>query len=128
MLHIDPLTQALFAKPFAAGAVAGAIDRFYFDKPSLKGNALVGAAVAAGILAADVGMKLGDKASHHVEKSIETRILELGASSAATLGIERFVLGRYTPPNQMPEKLAAIVISEMAGEWIVSSFAMPGMI
>lgn len=110
----------LFAKPLACAVSAGLIDRFYFSQMQLMPNLAFGASVGIGVLAADqIAKRTGHTA---VGKSLEARAMEVGLSTALALGTDNFVFREARSEYEMPQRVMAIVGSEIIGEYIADSF------
>ena len=108
-------------KPVVAGAVAGAIDKFYFketdQKKTLMFAGAVGAGVFAGAAAADIlpleyafGF-LGNG------KAIEQRLLEIGVGAGSAYALNKYVLKVDLNKNDLMKRVGTIIVSDIVGEY-----------
>lgn len=117
---IDAQTTNLIAKP-AATAVAAYVGHraMYGNSFGMTGSATFGAAVGAGVLAADLITKYAGHGGT-VEKSIEQRVLEVGLGSGLGVAMESVVFGQ--PAFDTPQKLGIAALSEVVAEYATNTF------
>ena len=117
---MSPEANLLFGKPLASGVTAFLIDRFYFRQTQVMPNVAFAASVAIGILAAD---QIAKRTGHStVSKSLEARALEIGLSTALALGTDSYVFREARSDFEMPQRVAAVIGSEIIGEYVADSF------
>jgi len=107
------------AKPVVAGAVAYALDTMYFKTESSRAIPFA-AATAFGIYLGSIsGMFIPDITMGFFPngKSIEQRLVEIATGSASSYAINRFYLRNDFDSRQMMERVAAIAIADVAGEY-----------
>jgi hypothetical protein len=117
---LDPVTQDLIAKPLVTGAVAALADKYWFSG-NMSSAAAFGGATAVGVAGADLIGRYALKGETLVHKSIETRAMEVAGGSALALMADRFVFEKDRT-YEMPQRIGAVVASEIIGEWITDTF------
>lgn len=107
----------LITKPIATAAIATGLTKYMF-KSNFNYAASFGASVGTGVLVADLlSTKLH---GNEVSRSIEKRALEVGLGVGAGLGIHKYIMGNEF--YNLRERVGVAVASEIAGEWLCSSF------
>lgn len=117
---LDAQTTNLIAKPATTAVVAYAGHRMlYGNSFGMSGSATFGAAVGAGVLAADLITKYAGHGGT-VEKSIEQRVLEVGLGSGLGVAAESMFFG--VPAFDTSRKFGVAAVSEVIAEYAVNSF------
>lgn len=112
------------AKPVVAGLVAGALDHFVMKNPDIKGCAMFGAAVGAGIFSVSwveplVGPYFPTKTPMGaIGKALEGRIVEVACGAGAAYALNRFVLKNELNSNNMMKKVGIVIAADLAGETV----------
>lgn len=110
-------TQLLLAKPASAGVVATAIDKFWFRR-TYRESLMFGIAVLGGVLIADASSK--KLHGNAISRGLETRLMEVGIASAGALALDAYAFQQEVA-YEIPERVVAVAVSEMSGEWIARS-------
>ena len=112
------------AKPLFAGLAAAAADHYLMQNPTLKDNAMFGAAVGAGIFAVSwveplVSPLFPTKTPMgNMGKALEGRIVEIACGSAAAYALNRFVLKNEFNPRNMMKKIGIVAAADLVGETV----------
>ena len=112
------------AKPLVAGVAAAALDHFVMGDPSMKSNAMFGAAVGAGIFAVSwvepvVSPLFPTKTPMgNIGKALEGRIVEIACGSGAAYALNHFVLKNEYNHASMLKKLGIVVAADIIGETV----------
>jgi hypothetical protein len=115
-------------KPFVSAGVAAAADHYIMKNNDLKGCAMFGGAVGAGIfLASNVEQAISPLfptatslgVVNGVMRNLEGRIVEIACGSAAVLVINKFVLGKADyDMHQWMIRGGIIAAADVAGDTI----------
>ena len=104
-----------FYKPLLSAAFAFAGDRAFLANTNMRSSAMFGAAVGAGVLAADA---IASKALARTEfKTLETRVMEAGLGTASALAIDRFVTNQGVFRTDMANRVGVILGAEILGDY-----------
>ena len=111
-----------YLKPVITGAVAVGIDKMFLGETDLTKSIYFGTAVAGGTF---IGGQIGNMLPTVVPtigfidgKTLEVRLAEIGASAGLGYAINTQILKNDYQYSQMYNKLAAIAVSEVLGEYI----------
>ena len=115
-------------KPFVVAGVAAAGDHFVMKNNDIKGCAMFGAAVGAGVFAASnveqVASSFFPTATslgvvNGVMRNLEGRVVEIICGTGAALAFQKFILGRVDYDMQQWAMRAAIIAgADVAGDTI----------
>lgn len=117
---IDPAVSNLIAKPFAVGAIAALGDRYWFQNNTMS-NVSFGTAVAVGTISADLIGRYALKHESNIDKSIETRAMEIGGTAVLGLVADRFLFEKDRS-YEVPQRVGLIVASDILGEYATNTF------
>jgi hypothetical protein len=116
------MSQNSLVKPFAAGAVAYAVQNYYLNKGQTQ-SMYFGAAVGAGqymaeMFAPTIKQTLGASGGSLMEK-----VSEIGAAGAAAYALNKYLLKNESYRDNMMQDLSTVVIANVASELIDDFFA-----
>ena len=114
-------TLSNYLQPITAGGMAYAIQKFYFKKAD-KQSMYFGAAVAAGIVLAEMvtpnlNQMIGSEAGTVLEK-----VVDIGASGAAAVALNKYVLKNENYSDTLVNDLATVVVANVAAEMVISMY------
>ena len=110
-------------KPFFVGATIIALDKLVLNQPDMNSSLYFGLSGAIGIFAAQyvVPMLPNNQAqiSTMVDvKTLETRVIEIGLGTGATVAINKFVMNNDLRPNDILQKVGVILAADFISEYI----------
>ena len=110
-----------YIKPLVGGAVAAALDNMYLMNKNTTANMYFGGAVAAGLFASQIIEPLMPQiipvSVLSNGKTVEDRIIEIGAGAGSAYVLNRYILKNDYNPNDMYKKLAIVAASDFIGEY-----------
>ncbi len=104
-------------KPMASGAVAFAVQNFYFKK-SQQQSIYFGVAVGAGMVASGFVSPMISGAVGGTAGSLMEKVIELGASGGSAMALNKYILKNDSYRDNMITDFATIVVSNIASELI----------
>jgi 5,10-methylene-tetrahydrofolate dehydrogenase/methenyl tetrahydrofolate cyclohydrolase len=113
------MTSEITMKSVIAGLSVFALDKFFLREPEMQNSIILGVSTAIGVYGADmVGKVIPDnfKTSFVNGQTIETRVLEIGGSTAVVAGISQYV-GRPIANYNLVNKIGIIVASDIIGSY-----------
>ena len=111
-------------KPGATFAVAVAIDQFFFNESDLTKSLTFGASAGAGAyLGMMIGSSLPDLSSTLPTflgngKGLMQRAAEIATGTGASYVINKYVMKNSSYKENIMNKIGAIVVADLAGEYI----------
>jgi hypothetical protein len=111
-------------KPLATAGVALAIDQFFFNESDLNKSITFAVSSGAGAyLGMMVGSSLPDLSNTLPTflgngKGLLQRVAEVGFGVGSSYAVNKFVLKNNTYKENMMNKLGALVVADIAGEYI----------
>lgn len=111
--------QIDLAKPVAAAGTAYLIDTLYFKTPMERAIPFA-IATAFGIYVGSIVGNFAPDLSMGMfpnGKSIEQRVIEIATGSGISYGVNKFYLNNDFNNRQMMERVAAIAVSDVVGEY-----------
>lgn len=111
-----------YASPLVTGAVAGAVDRFYFKQPNTQRNLMFGTAVAVGFLAGNMLIQYVPTLNHvSINSPLEATAIKTGLGTGAGLMADRFVFNSNLNRIDMGQRALAIVGSSIVADYVVNN-------
>ena len=111
-------------KPLSTGATAILIDQFLFNESDLTKSITFGFSAGSGAyLGMMVGSSLPDLSSTLPTflgngKGLLQRVSEVGFGAGVGYGIHKFVLKNSSYKENMMNKVGALIVSDIAGEYV----------
>ena len=110
-------------KPFFAGALIVAADKFILNQPDMNSSLYFGLSGAIGMFAAQYVVPMLPNNQAQIStmldvKTLETRVLEIGIGAGATVAINKFVLNNDLRPNDILQKVGVILAADFVSEYI----------
>ena len=110
-------------KPFFAGALIVAADKFLLMQPDMNSSLYFGVAGVVGIFAGQYIAPLLPNNQAQIStmldtKTLETRVLEIGIGAGATVAINKFVMNNDLRPNDILQKVGVILAANFISEYI----------
>jgi hypothetical protein len=110
-------------KPFLTGGAIVALDKFVLNQQNMNSSLYFGVAGVAGIFAAQLLVPMlpnnqGTFSNMVDTKTLETRVLEVGLGTGATVAINKFLLKNDIRPNDLLQKAGVIVAADFIAEYI----------
>ena len=130
------VANAMFIKPFVAGAIAGAGEKFIMGGNNTTAL-YFGGAVTAGIFASGTVGALLEPAvptatsiGSMLGKSLEHRVIEVGTSTVSAYLINKFLLKnewKISDYQTIGKRVAIITVADIVAEMVVDSLASMGI-
>ena len=106
-----------FGKAVGVGLTAGALNKFWFGA-SYSNSAWCGAVAAASVVAADVITDKMAGTHSQVDKSLESRTLEVIMTGGTFYGLEKALGSVDNSSRPFNERLGIVVLSELVGDYV----------
>ena len=110
-----------YIKPLVGGAVAAGLDNMWLMNKNTTANMYFGGSVAVGLFASQIlepfMPQIIPVSVLANGKTIEDRIIEIGAGAGSAYVLNKYILKNDFNPNDMFKKLAIIAASDFIGEY-----------
>jgi hypothetical protein len=119
------MSNPLYVKPVAVGAVAAALDKYALGQPDFRKSLYFGGAVAVGEAVATLAgpavpnlIPIIDMGNAIDGKTVSARVMEVALATGSSWGINKYILKNEVSRDDLMKRLAVIGASSFAGEYI----------